>query len=90
MADAYLVIMKDLGVEINLQKSLISTTKSLEFAKRLVVRGTDVSPYGPKSIFQAINAPRSSLEFLLSVMRTEGTTNELDIVSLFELDQLKG
>lgn len=82
--------MRDLGVEINLSKSVISTTKSLEFAKRLVIRGIDVSPYGPKSVFQAINAPRSSLDFLLSVLRTEGRTNEKDIISLFDVDQLKG
>lgn len=34
VADHYLAIMRDLGVEINLSKSLVSSSNVLEFAKR--------------------------------------------------------
>jgi hypothetical protein len=44
VADAYLVVARDLGVEINLDKSLISHTGVLEFAKRLFASSEDISP----------------------------------------------
>jgi hypothetical protein len=50
LASYYLDIMKELGVEINLSKSLISKNGTLEFAKRAYVRGVDVSPISLKEI----------------------------------------
>jgi hypothetical protein len=50
LAGYYLEIMKELGVEINLSKSLISQNGTLEFAKRAYVRGVDVSPISLKEI----------------------------------------
>lgn len=45
VATTYLSIMDTLGVEINLSKSLISDSgTALEFAKRTIFRGEDVSP----------------------------------------------
>lgn len=44
VAQQYLRIMRDIGVEISLAKSLVSITGSLEFAKRTWVRGRDASP----------------------------------------------
>lgn len=43
IANKYLEVAKDLGVEINLSKSILSTNGSFEFAKRTVIQGTDVS-----------------------------------------------
>jgi hypothetical protein len=51
----YLYIMRDyLGVEINLSKSLESDIGALEFAKRLFLGKTDVSPISPKVLLLAI------------------------------------
>jgi hypothetical protein len=83
VADIYLQIMKDLGVEINLSKSVVSTTNSLEFAKRLYFNGIDNSPYGPKSILQSINKPSQSLDLLISILKQEKLTSSADIKSLF-------
>jgi hypothetical protein len=43
LAAQYLVVAKDLGVEINLSKSISSNNGSFEFAKRTVISGSDVS-----------------------------------------------
>lgn len=76
--------MKDLGVEINLSKSVISTSNSLEFAKRLIVQGEDVSPYGPKALLQTVNAPQKSSDFLLMILSNERVTTSLgELRSLF-------
>jgi hypothetical protein len=50
VASAYLLIMNSLGVEINLSKSLTSSTGVVEFAKRWRVGETDVSPSSPSLI----------------------------------------
>lgn len=44
VAHEYLRIMREIGVEVSLAKSLVSCTGSLEFAKRTWVRGQDASP----------------------------------------------
>lgn len=44
VAAEYLRIMKAIGVDISLAKSLVSVTSSLEFAKRTWIRGREVSP----------------------------------------------
>jgi len=44
VAAEYLKIMAEIGVEIGLAKCLISSTMSLEFAKRTYIKGTDCSP----------------------------------------------
>lgn len=45
VAKRYISVMKQLGVELNLAKSIISTKgDGLEFAKRTLYKGTDVSP----------------------------------------------
>lgn len=58
--------MTDLGVEINLSKSLISSSGSCEFAKRFYHHGKDVSPLGPKSILEMIQSPRSFKDIVLN------------------------
>jgi len=66
VADSYRTIMEDLGVEINLSKSLISSTGACEFAKRLIISGVDYSPIGPKSIFELIRSPDHIRSHMLS------------------------
>lgn len=53
VADQYLIIMKLLGVEINLDKSVISDRFS-EFAKRLKGPGINITPIGPGLILRFI------------------------------------
>jgi len=47
VAKRYLKLMEKLGVEVNLTKSLISS-HALEFAKRFIFKGIDVSPFSAK------------------------------------------
>jgi len=58
--------MKDLGLEINLSKSLISSSGSCEFAKKFYFQGEDASPIGPKSILELLKAPRSAKDIILN------------------------
>lgn len=44
LAKAYLRLLKMLGMEVNLSKSIVSSNRTLEFAKRTFVLGRDVSP----------------------------------------------
>lgn len=46
----YLSVMKGLGVEINLSKSLVSSDGVIEFAKRLVSPESEYSPVGPRNL----------------------------------------
>jgi len=49
--------MTDLGVDINLSKSLVSKIGIAEFAKKLIGPSHDFSPLGPKSLFEFIKSP---------------------------------
>lgn len=54
VANIYRSIMCDLGMEINLHKSLISSKGVGEFAKRLVSPVAEYTPIGPKNILMAL------------------------------------
>lgn len=43
VAESYLIIAKELDIEINLSKSILSNNGSLEFAKRFFYKGNDVT-----------------------------------------------
>lgn len=45
VADRYRQIMKEIGVEIGFNKSILSTNLSLEFAKRFFYKGEEVTPF---------------------------------------------
>jgi hypothetical protein len=49
IAEMYMEIMKNLGVEISLPKTHISP-HFCEFAKRLIYRGVDISPFQLSSL----------------------------------------
>jgi hypothetical protein len=53
VADQYLIIMQLLGVEINLDKSIISDSFA-EFAKRLKGPNINITPIGPGLILRFI------------------------------------
>jgi len=54
VAQEYLRIMKAIGVEISLAKSLVSNSSSLDFAKRTWIRGRDCSPISLAEILVAL------------------------------------
>nr|QIR30248.1 RNA-dependent RNA polymerase [Plasmopara viticola lesion associated mitovirus 25] len=66
VAQAYLVIMRLLGVDINLSKSVQSSIGACEFAKKLIVSGEDFSPFGVKELFEFIRSPRHFKDWVLN------------------------
>jgi len=64
VARQYLILMNQLGVGINLSKSIVSTKLSFEFAKRLGIKGQDVSPMA----FKEMEAAQGSLSALAYFM----------------------
>lgn len=62
---AYLNLCQELGVEINLSKSLESSQGVAEFAKRLMTDAHDLSPLSPKLVSSLIGDVRQ----LPSVLR---------------------
>jgi hypothetical protein len=56
VAQKYLAIMREIGVEISLAKSLVSNTSSLEFAKRTWIKGQDVSPVSLAEMLVALRS----------------------------------
>jgi len=59
VAESYQVIASDLGVDINMSKSLISELGVSEFAKRLFDKGVDVSPLPPKLVMSLLQGKRN-------------------------------
>jgi hypothetical protein len=56
IADAYLYLCKELGLDINMSKSIIAVNKPvLEFAKRTSVNGCDVSALPFKELLSSDN-----------------------------------
>jgi len=64
VAGAYLQLMKEIGVEIGLAKSLVSRKGVLEFAKRFIVQKQDCSPIPFKEMVAALASFEQSTEFI--------------------------
>lgn len=64
VAESYLALLQEIGVEYGLAKSLISTTGGFEFAKRTFVAGKDASPIS----LLAIGVAKADLSVLEQVM----------------------
>jgi hypothetical protein len=64
VAEKYLVLLQEIGVEYGLAKSLISSTGGFEFAKRTFVTGKDASPIS----LLAIGVAKADLSVLEQVM----------------------
>jgi len=58
VADRYLKLMKEIGVEISMPKSFVSLAKDQnhisEFAKRIMINGVDLSPIPTKLLSEAM------------------------------------
>lgn len=77
VAREYLAIMRGLGVEIGLAKSLISNRRSLEFAKRFFWHGIDCSPISLRELIAA--------QLNLSAMRLLRDKLSLRVASVLDL-----
>lgn len=65
VADKYLNILKRLGVDVGLAKSIISLKgKGLEFAKRTILNGVDVSPIPFKEQSSAHRSTALAIQFM--------------------------
>lgn len=72
VADRYLTVLKQLGVEVGLAKSIISIKgEGLEFAKKTILGGDDVSPVPFKEMESAHRTTASAVQF----MRQHGMTD---------------
>jgi hypothetical protein len=60
--------MGQLGVSINLTKSLLSSNGTLEFAKQLFYLRNNLSPLGPKALFELKYEPYNLIEILKDYM----------------------
>jgi hypothetical protein len=69
VAQKYLSIMKEIGVDISLAKSLVSNTSSLEFAKRTWVGGQDCSPVSLAEMLVALRSLGALGELVAKNMR---------------------
>lgn len=80
VANSYLRIMEDLGVSINLSKSLVSKD-SFEFAKRFIHRESDLSPLS----FREMDVAGASLDALLQLLpKFQGMRIRLSSVLRFQ------
>jgi len=66
VAQSYLFIMEILGVDINLSKSVQSSIGACEFAKKLIIRGDNLSSIGIKELFLLISSPRHFKDLLIN------------------------
>jgi hypothetical protein len=82
-ADQYLVLMKQLGVSINISKSVISDgTKVFEFAKRIVKGSSDLSPIGAKAALISFLYPDMSSVALVDAVQKSSITQETSLERL--------
>jgi len=74
VASVYLTIMRDLGLEINLSKSIVSHNgTAFEFAKRVFINGKDVTPIS----FTEYSAAIQSVSSLFSFVRKYSIPNHV-------------
>jgi hypothetical protein len=79
LADSYLKVMEDLGVDINISKSISSSTSGFEFAKRTIMNGIDISPVSLREVMVAQGiSSRVSLAF--SYLK-KGLINSISLLS---------
>jgi hypothetical protein len=64
VAQEYVKLMAEIGVGLNLSKSLVSVTgRVVEFAKRTLYRGHNISPVPVKEIYASLKSVQTGLEF---------------------------
>jgi len=72
VAENYKLIMLNLGLEINLNKSVIARG-SCEFAKKWVINKNDISPVGAKLLLQSFRCPDALFIVLGDLLRRKLT-----------------
>jgi hypothetical protein len=78
VANSYLKVIKSLGVEVGLAKSVISKNgTSLEFAKKTIFKGVDVSPVPLKEYSAALSSPSAFMMFTKKYHCTIGVIKTL-------------
>jgi hypothetical protein len=82
LADLYINVMTDLGVEINLSKTHESKLLC-EFAKRLVYQGSEITPF-PISALRESSKRYFQLVNLFSELESKGYVNEEGIPAVVE------
>jgi len=62
VADEYLVVLTELGVRCGLHKSLVSPIGALEFAKRFIVKGVNLSPVPLRELWAGLGSLQAAFE----------------------------
>jgi hypothetical protein len=80
VARRYEALCKDLGIQIGLNKSLISANGTFEFAKRFYFRGVDASPLSIREYFVALGNLPSFVELIARAKRVRPSLRLADAV----------
>lgn len=64
VSESYLEVLRELGVQVGLAKSLTSSSGALEFAKRFIVGGVNLSPIPIVEVVAAQRNLSASIEFM--------------------------
>lgn len=89
VATNYLALMKFLGLEINLDKSLQSEIGVAEFAKRLISPEGEFTPAGPKALLGASRAI-NQIDILFRDLVGKGVNISLDFLNQLFQEVPKG
>lgn len=71
VADEYVKLMSEIGVGLNLSKSLVSVTgRVVEFAKRTLYKGHNISPIPVKEIYASLKSVQAGVQFAIKYKLT--------------------
>jgi len=66
VAEQYVKLMAEIGVGLNLSKSLTSVTgRIVEFAKRTLYKGHNISPVPVKELYASLKSVQTGVQFAL-------------------------
>lgn len=66
VAQEYVKLMQEIGVGLNLSKSLISVTgRVVEFAKRTLYKGHNISPVPVKELYSSLTSVQTGVQFAI-------------------------
>jgi hypothetical protein len=84
VADSYLQLMKFLGVDINLDKSLVSDKGVAEFAKRLISSTDDLSPLSPKLTLLTAYKAENLVHLVRDLVSRGASVQTVDLIKFIE------
>lgn len=83
VAKAYYALMtEELGVDINLDKSLVSSN-TFEFAKQIIREGENLSPLGPRNLLLATKSPMGILSLIVDLINKGVVLTEQEVKEMF-------